>query len=131
MTRVSGLGGPGGIGGTARGGTARPAGESFSLAAPAQQAIAALAPVSVAALIGLQDEGGEARRQGAAKRASERALGALAALQRAVLGGGAPDLDALARSAAEIELPADPALRAIVGAIRLRARVELARHGRL
>lgn len=99
MTRIAGLGGPGGIGGTARGGKARPASESFSLAAPAQQ--------------------------------ETPALGALAALQRAVLGGTAPDLDALARSAAEIELPADPALRAIVGAIRLRARVELARHGRL
>ena len=65
----------------------------------------------------------EARRHGQAM------LAALAALQRALLadGGQAEALAHLAGLAAATPLAADPVLRATVGAIALRAQVELAK----
>ncbi len=128
MTRVSGLRGSGPVGDS--GGRTAPAaaGSSFTIMTQIQQAAAPVAPVDIAGLISLQDEGGPVRRDRAAHRAGEQTLGSLAALQAALLGGARPDLDALRQTIEGMPHPADPALQAVIGAIRLRARVELARY---
>ena len=96
-----------------------------------------VAPTSLAGMLALQADQGEwdaaspAARDRRARRGGRDVLEALAAMQRALLGGGA-DAAALARLAALAGgLPdaADPGLRAIIGDIGLRARVELARYG--
>lgn len=132
MTRVSGLRGSGPVGGIGgRTGPAAAAGGGFMITTQSQQAAIAVAPVDMAGLISLQDEDGPVRRDRAAHRAGEQTLGSLAALQAALLGGARPDLDALRQMIENMPRPADPALQTVIGAIRLRARVELARHERL
>ncbi len=64
----------------------------------------------------------------AARRRGRDMLAALAELQRALLGGDAgPALARLAVLATEVPRAFDPGLDAVVSAIALRARVELAR----
>lgn len=94
---------------------------------------AAAEPLSgVAALSGLlalQESESVPIRDRDARRRGRDILAALAALQRGLLGGADPD-DATVRLAALLAEPlvtADPGLNAILTAIRLRARIELAR----
>jgi hypothetical protein len=62
-----------------------------------------------------------------ARRRGQDILAALAALQRALLGAGPLDPETLARLAQDVPVAADPALRAAVAALVLRARIEGAR----
>jgi hypothetical protein len=129
MTRVTGLRGSGPVGDSGgRAGPAAAAGSSFTIKTQIQQAAAPVTPVDMTGLLSLQDEGGSVRRDRAAHRAGEQTLGSLAALQAALLGGARPDLEALRQIIEGMPRPADPALQAVIGAIRLRARVELARY---
>ena len=128
----------GGVGraAAARSGGARPAASAggFFVAAGAGPGAAAApapaAPVSVDALLVLQEMGGENVRDRGARRHGEAMLRLLAALQRARLGGGGELATAVAELGGLIRgCPdaADPALRQLVSAIALRARIELAR----
>jgi hypothetical protein len=92
--------------------------------------LAGAAEVSLATLLTLQEIEDEPARNRAARRRGEDLLAALAALQRALLGAGvsADRLAALADLVGAVPEAADPALRAAVAAIVLRARIELARH---
>ncbi|MDE2515905.1 MAG: hypothetical protein KGL12_07760 [Rhodospirillales bacterium] len=103
--------------------------------APAAGALAA-AGGSVAvlgAMLAAQEWGGPRAPNAAAQRHGRAMLDHLAALQRAMLGGSQDGLGAvlgrLGALAAVEPPPADPALAELLGAIRLRARVELARLG--
>ncbi len=62
-----------------------------------------------------------------ARRRGQDILAALAALQRALLGAGPMDADALVRLAQDVPQASDPALRAAISALVLRARIEGAR----
>ena len=62
-----------------------------------------------------------------ARRRGQDILAALAALQRALLGAGPLDPETLARLAQDVPQASDPALRAAVAALVLRARIEGAR----
>ncbi len=62
-----------------------------------------------------------------ARRRGQDILAALAALQRALLGAGPIDAEALARLAQDVPQASDPALRAAISALVLRARIEAAR----
>ncbi len=68
-------------------------------------------------------------REREARRRAHAVLEALSSLQGALLGGGDPDETAARLAAAVGTMPrsADPALSAILAAIKLRAMVELAR----
>jgi Class II flagellar assembly regulator len=92
-------------------------------------AAAASAPVSLDAMLTLQEVGGETVGDREARRHGEDALAALAVLQRALLTGGdeAATLERLADLAASVPRAGDPLLGALVAAIVLRVRVELAR----
>lgn len=115
--------------------TARPAGPTsgFSVPSDAGQAKAATAAAPAASLDGMlavqEGERGPARDR-EARRRGQAALGALAALQRALL-GGEEDPAALQELAALASAPSaeDPGLAMTLRAIGLRARVELARRG--
>jgi hypothetical protein len=75
---------------------------------------------------------GEPERDRRAREQGRQLLSALAGLQHLMLGDGdpAPVLDQLrALATDEPELPADPALADVLGAIRLRVRIELVRRG--
>jgi len=92
-------------------------------------AVAEPAEVGLAGMLALQEVQGEAVGDRAAQRRGQDLLAELVALQRALLGEDPADLP-LARLvllAAEVPEAADPALRAAVAAIVLRARIELAR----
>jgi len=91
---------------------------------------AAVADVSLAGLLALQEAGGEAVQDRAARRQGQTLLAELAALQRDLL-AGPPDPDRLARLAGLADgMPAavDPHLQDIVVAIATRARIEIARY---
>jgi hypothetical protein len=108
----------------AAGGFALPAGTAET-AGPAASGVAA-----AGALLGLQEAPARQDRQGAAALArAERTIEALGALQLGLLRGssGAEPLARLAALAEPGEVPDDPALAALVQAIALRAKVELAR----
>lgn len=101
-----------------------PAGEARRATAAAPSA-----PAAPAGMLALQEWQGDAVRDREARRRGEAILAALAALQRALLGGG--DDAALERLAAlteDVPEAADPRLATLVRALALRARVELARH---
>ncbi|MEE3503149.1 flagellar assembly protein FliX [Acidiphilium acidophilum] len=89
--------------------------------------LAATSPLG--GLLAVQEVCGSQTRDRAAQLSGETVLGALGGLQAASMAGN--DGQALAHLhdavGAMIE-PDDPALRRIIGAIRLRARVELARY---
>ena len=84
-------------------------------------------------LLSLQESGSGAGRDAAARRRADDILDELQGLQCDLLAAGAGDPDRLARLAAldSGEDGADPALRAVVQAVVLRAKIELARrnHG--
>lgn len=116
-----------------RGRAARGAGGAFSLGAGRAEGAAAAqatAPAQPISLLVLQEAGPAAERDARARRRGDALLLALSELQRGMLGGRLDParLRALAAPAAD-EDAADPALAAALAAIRLRARVELARLG--
>ena len=87
------------------------------------------ASAALSGLLALQEAEGVPIRDREARRRGRDILGALTELQRALLGGLGSD-GATARLStllADLPLAADPRLNAILAAIRLRARVELAR----
>ncbi|MBV8704221.1 MAG: hypothetical protein JO118_10975 [Acetobacteraceae bacterium] len=91
---------------------------------------AGVAAVSLPGLLALHEAGVEAPGDRAARRRGRDILAALAALQRGLLGGDDGEaLPALARLARDLPPAADPRLDAVLRAVALRARVELARRG--
>ncbi len=131
------MSGVSGVGRMTAGGAGRartgPAAGGFSLASVAPSAAGAAAPAAAVALgsmLALQEAGGEPVRDRAARRHGHAMLQLLAALQRAMLGGGSGDdteLGRLAALSADIPAASDPGLRQAVAAIALRASIELAR----
>jgi hypothetical protein len=101
----------------------------FALPSAEIAGVAATAPAS--GLLALQAAGDDASRDDAARRRGTALVEELAALQRDML-AGALSTTRLARLSllAEGEAGADPALREIVEAISLRARVQAALAGR-
>jgi len=116
-------------------GTPRQAAPGFSVPADspdASQAQETAAPeaASLASVLTLQELGSEAAEDRAARRHGQSMLAELAALQRALLSDGQDDaatLDRLAELAAAVPRAADRQLAAMVSAIVVRVRVELAR----
>ena len=96
---------------------------------PAAAATAEIYPAAMAGLLALQEGVCGYRRDPAARRAGHALLGALAALQHALLacGGEAAALARLRALLGEMPSAEDPALMAALAAIALRCRIELAR----
>lgn len=113
-----------------RSGAARRAGAGFALpeAERAPESAAAGSVTGSLGLIGLQQGCSDAERDDAARRRGHAVMEELEGLQLALLAGRL-DSGRLSRLAqlAEGESGADPALRDILRAISLRARIELAR----
>lgn len=87
-------------------------------------------PVALSGLLALQEaESVPEAREREARRRGRAVLDALSSLQGALLGRGDPDAAVadLAATIGAMSESADPALRAILVAIKLRAMVELAR----
>ena len=82
-------------------------------------------------MLALQEAGdtaaAAAAQDGAARRHGEAVMEDLKTLQLDLLSGRLPDLSGLAARAGVGPQAADPRLAAVIGAIRLRASVELAR----
>lgn len=132
MSGIEGIGGPAAprIGG----GRARPAASGFAVPAePAETGHATAAAetqaASLASILTLQELGSETEADRRARRHGQDMLAMLAELQRALLGAGDPDvaLQRLADLAALVPRATDRRLAAMVSAIVVRARVELAR----
>lgn len=126
MTRITGLGSstPVRSGGPAASGGSR----GFMVATGSAPEISPAPPVVFAGLIALQEDEGPQWRDRTARRHGDRVLGALGQVQAATLrGNAAAALAALNDAVRSMTAPADPVLTGIIGAIRLRARVELAR----
>ncbi|HEY6439078.1 MAG TPA: flagellar assembly protein FliX [Acetobacteraceae bacterium] len=95
-----------------------------------QAAAAAETPaMSPASMLSLQEVGGETVEDREARRRGNDMLAALGELQRALLAGGgdAGALQRLVELSASVTRATDPRLAALVSAIVVRARVELAR----
>lgn len=126
MTGIAGIAGLGAVG-VPRAAPRRAGVGGFSV--PEEAAAApGVAGVAMQSLLGLQEAGQDAVRDREARRHGGAILAALAALQRALLGGA--DAGALASLAALVErvpLPADPRLAEVQHALLVRAAVELAR----
>jgi hypothetical protein len=92
-------------------------------------ATAAPQPPSAVSILALQELGGEAPADREARRHGQDMLAALTELQRALLGGDSTDatLRRLGELVTAVPLAADPRLAAMISAIVLRVRVELAR----
>jgi len=102
-------------------------------AEPARAAAAeAAAPVVAAGMLSLQEAGAETVQDRLARRHGRALLAALSRLQHQLLGAADPAdaLAALASLADAMPRSTDAALGAALDEVRLRARVELARHGR-
>jgi hypothetical protein len=86
---------------------------------------------AAAGLFALQEDSGETPRDRAARRRGGAVLAALSALQAGVLAGD-PSAGAghLAELLDDVPAPETPALATALGAVLLRARIELLRHGR-
>ncbi len=131
-----GIAGPFGTGGVRAAAPRKTAGKT-DFALPSEAASETARPAASAAAGGLeamlllQEASGEGAEDRGARRHGREILNALAALQRALLAAQGSE-EALAELAALAEAsPAeahDPALRAAVAAVALRAKVELARH---
>ncbi len=95
-------------------------------------AAAAPAATSLDSMLALQEADIETVEDREARRHGHDMLAALAELQRALLGGGGDDaaLQRLGDLAASVRHATDPRLAAMVSAIGLRVRVELARRQR-
>ncbi|MGC8524785.1 MAG: flagellar assembly protein FliX [Acidibrevibacterium sp.] len=140
MIGIIGPFGPGGVRETAP----RKASSKLRFAVSSDAAAETAAPAASAAIGGLeailllQEAGDEGVADQKARRHGRDLLEELAALQRALLApageSGGEKTVVLARLAALAEMnpgeARDPALRAAVAAVVLRARVELARHAR-
>ncbi len=128
VTGVGRIVGPAAAGGAPR---AAAGGTGFSVASGVQAAAAPAAAAAVDGLLLLQEVEDGPTRDRHARRHGRAMLDALAALQRALLGeGDDPDvLHRLAALVAHCPSAADPALRATLSAVALRAQVELARRG--
>jgi len=113
----------------------RQGGAAFAaaLAAEAGRNAAPAAPAAAAALgpmLALQESAAAPVRDREARRRGQGLLAALAALQHGLLSGdGGGALQRLADLAVSVPEPEDKRLGAVLAAIVLRARVELARHG--
>lgn len=135
MTAIERLGGPGRNVGVGRRRPAEAGGTAFALpetsAAPpeVEDIGSATAPALIGAMLALQEAEPAGARDRIARKHGETILGALRALQIGLLDGDAePDtLRRLARLAEALPEAADPKLAALVSAVALRARVELAR----
>jgi len=107
-------------------------GGGFTLpgAAGGAQAVISAGAVAMGGLLALQEAGGEAVQDRAARRRGRDVLAELTQLQRALLGGGVSSehLSRLAGLLEAMPVASDPALRASLAAIALRAQVELARY---
>ena len=135
MVAIEGVGGP-----TApRTGTRirPPSGTGFVLpgatpSAAATSSAAAAAPASLTSMLTLQELGGEAVADREARRHGQDLLATLAELQRALLvdGDDASALQRLAELAAAVPVAGDRRLAAMISAIVVRAKVELARRQR-
>jgi hypothetical protein len=103
------------------------ASEASEAAAPPGEATA----VSLGTLLAAEALDREAVHDRAARRQGQAVLAGLTALQRALLEGGDPAvaLERLAGLVANLPQATDPCLAALLEAIALRARVELARVG--
>ena len=90
---------------------------------------ASVAPAALASMLTLQELGGETSEDRQARRHGHMLLGALAELQRELLGGfgDGSALERLAALLAAVPRASDRRLSAMVSAIVVRARVELAR----
>ncbi|MGH7152695.1 MAG: flagellar assembly protein FliX [Acetobacteraceae bacterium] len=95
-------------------------------------AVVAVAPASLGGMLTLQEIDDEPPRDRAARRHGQAILGALSSLQRAVLTTqlDSDALDRLVRLLESAPEPDDPRLRSLLGAVLLRAHVELAKQGR-
>jgi hypothetical protein len=136
MIGITGPFGPGGVRETAP----RKAAAKSRFAVPHDAAAETAAPAESAAIGGLEailllqeaSDASVADRE--ARRHGRDLLAALAALQRAILAAGGETGAVLAHLATLAEISPmearDPALRAVVAAVVLRAKVELARHAR-
>jgi hypothetical protein len=118
---------------------ARRAGIAFQVAEAAESGaaeaaapLADAAPVSLGVMLAAEALDREAVRDQAARRQGQVVLAGLTALQRALLEGDdqAASLDRLALLVADLPPAVEPRLAALLGAIVLRARVELALLGR-
>lgn len=98
----------------------------------ARAAAPAAAPEVLLGLLAVQEAEGDAARDRAARKRGKEMLDELARLQRALLAGRLDParLHALATLSADPADAADPALSAVLRAVAVRARVELARLGR-
>ncbi|MEI7711335.1 MAG: flagellar assembly protein FliX [Rhodospirillales bacterium] len=87
------------------------------------------APAALGGLLGLQETIDDRDGDAPARQQADTLLTELAALQRTLLGGGDPStvLDRLDGTLSAIPSGGSPALLALLGAVRTRARVELAR----
>jgi len=83
------------------------------------------------AMLALQEQAADATRDRQARQHGQALLQALAALQHAMLAGGAEteSLQRLAALIAACPAATDPALASIIAGLSLRAQVELARRG--
>ncbi len=109
-------------------------GQGFAVSAETPRPAAAgptwaAAPASLSGLLALQETGVEAPRDRAARRRGQDILAVLSALQRALLAGADPadTLEQLAALTADLPRALDPRLDAVLSAIALRGRVEVAR----
>lgn len=135
MSEVRTIGGAGYAAPAGRvGGGAGPAAGGFTVAGEAPGAgraggAAPVAPALLDGMLALQEAGSEAVRDREARRRGEDLLAELRRLQLALLAAAESPglLRRLADLAAALPEAADPALREAVGAIALRARLELAR----
>ncbi len=135
MTTIDRLGGPGRSAAVGRGRLAQTGAAGFALpetpaVAPEAGSVSAAAPSAlIGAMLALQEAEPNSSRNRAARRHGETMLGELRALQVGLLGGAAEagTLRRLARLAEALPEAADPKLAALVRAVALRARVELAR----
>jgi hypothetical protein len=86
---------------------------------------------ALTSMLSLQEFGGDAAADCNASRRGEDMLSALAELQQALLGDVDPveTMQRLAELAAAVPRAANPQLAALVSAINIRVRVELARRG--
>ncbi len=112
----------------------RPANTAFSVPAGAERTTAPAATsaaIPLDGMLALQEQEADAVRDRQARNHGQSLLQALAALQHILLFGrdAGAALERLASLAEAPPAAADPALAAIVQAIALRARVELARRG--
>jgi len=108
-------------------------GAAFAVAAESDAAPAVVSalngPAALAGLLALQEAEATPVRDRAARRRGRDILGALTGLQRALLGDedSAAATGRLSALLAHVPLAEDPQLNGILAAIRLRARIELAR----